>query len=241
MTGRESAGRSLEGLPFEVQRLILGKAPSLDELRTLIRASPQLYRVYVEDRPRILRAFISNLLEDIILDAHAAYVSGEDIFQSNRGHAMLWEFLDDFRQRRDFEAPAALAARLSEKQLIGIIRYHASVIEPLTDRYTAWATATLASPPQELKYELEEWPLTSIRDMDRRRIQRAFYHFQLFCNVSGRRVSHSSGRSSCIHDPSECWRVLTIFPEYQFEAIRCVHTFARMRIMILSTGSDSSL
>jgi hypothetical protein len=218
MTGRESAGRSLERLPFEVQRLILGKAPSLDELRALIRASPQLYRVFVRDRPRILREFISDLFKDILLDAHAAYVSGEDIFQHNRGHTMLWEFLDDFRQRRDSEEPAALVARLSEKQLIGMIRYHASVIEPLTDRYIAWATATLAFPPQEFErlVELKEWPLTTLHDMDRRRIQRAFYQFQLFCNVSGRRVFHISERFRaicCIHNPSECWRVLTMFPE----------------------------
>jgi hypothetical protein len=109
-----------------------------------------------------------------------------------------------------------LAAQLSLEELIQIIRFHCSVIEPLTERYATWALAALSSSPKDA-------PLS---DTERRRIQRALYRMQVFCNVCG---SRGEGRSApvSIEKHLDRLRVLGLFPAWQIEEVLCIHSFAK--------------
>jgi len=207
---------SLETLPFEIQRLILAQAPTLDTLRALVHASPQLHSVYAQDRLRILRSFVEQSLDGILFDAHAAYFSGTDEFQQTRDEPMLWNFLDDFRNRRTTAAPSDLAAQLALEDLVQLARFHHSLIEPLTERYSIWALAALSSSPQD-------YPLSGT---ERRRIQRALYRYQLYCNLCG---SRGKGRSSPhrLEDPLDGLWILSLFPAWQIEEILCIHKFGK--------------
>ncbi|KAK3901293.1 hypothetical protein C8A05DRAFT_35013 [Staphylotrichum tortipilum] len=80
----------LECFPIEVQRLILIHASTFSTLRTL---------VYAADRPRILRGFLAQTLDGLLVDTHAAYLSGTDEFQLTREVPVLWEFLHAYEQR----------------------------------------------------------------------------------------------------------------------------------------------
>jgi hypothetical protein len=139
---------SLETLPFEIQRVILSQAPTLNSVRALVHVSPQLHSVYAQDRLRILRAFVEQSLDAILFDADAAYLSGTDELQQTRDEPMLWALLDDFQNRRTSVAPSDLAAQLALEDLVQLARFHQSIIEPLTERYSVWALAALSSSPR---------------------------------------------------------------------------------------------
>jgi hypothetical protein len=269
---------SLETLPFEMQRLILSYAPDFDTLCNLVHASPQLHRVYVADRLNILRGFVQQLLEGILFDAHAAYVSEQDHFQLTRTVTRLWEFLKDYQRRRSIDTESALAAQLSLEDAIGLIHFHQSIIEPLTERYAGWALEGLPVATQEerprfcpfvdrdmwnslpaaVKYVLTHRagitsPVTSpvytqardqprpshpskerpLSDMERRRIQRGMYRWELFCNVvgdkgGGRSSSHYIGGPHSVavqDDYVEQLYILALFPAWQVEEMLSIYEF----------------
>lgn len=207
---------SLEGLPVEVQRLILFKAPSFQALGALVHASPQLHRVYTVDRLPILRNLLVQRL-GVLADAYAAYFSGTLSFQQSRNESMLWDFLVEYEQRR--ADPAALSAQLSLDDIVGMVCFHISCIEPLTERYATWA---LASMPSSAEVSPTAQPLSTT---ETRRIQRAMYRLQVFCNVCGLKGEGSSSRR--IRDDVERLRVLSMFPPWEAEEILCVHEFAK--------------
>ncbi|KAH6842373.1 hypothetical protein B0I37DRAFT_381771 [Chaetomium sp. MPI-CAGE-AT-0009] len=213
----ESPPALLEELPFEIQHLILSQAPTFDTLRALVHASPRLHSVYIQDRLPLLRNVTEQAFDGFLIDAHMAYLSGTDEFQQSRTEPMLWEFVETYRQRltRTSAPSDSAAAQLSLEDIVQLARFHKSVIEPLTDRYATWALAALSSSPAS-------YPLSGA---ERRRIQRALYHFQVFCNLCG---SRGEGRSTPVHirDPVDRLRILCLFPAWQIEEILCINAFA---------------
>lgn len=113
-------------------------------------------------------------------------------------------------------AASDLAAQLPLEDVIQLARFHRSVIEPLTERYATWALAALSSSP-------ETSPLSGI---ERRRIQRALYRYEVFCNVCG---SRGEGRSAprYIREHAQRLRILSLFPAWQIEDILCIHEFGK--------------
>ena len=97
-----------------------------------------------------------------------------------------------------------------------LVRFHQSVIEPLTERYATWALAALSS-------SSSSYPLSGT---ERRRIQRALYNLQVFCNLCG---SRGEGRSApvFIRTPLDRLRVLCLLPAWQIEEVLCIDSFAR--------------
>ena len=136
-----SAPALLETLPFETQRMILSQAPTFDALRALVHASPQRHRVYVQDRLPILRDFVEQTFDGFLVDAHFPYETGTNEFQQTRSELMLSENLHDYVQRLAVRSdwPVGwpdLLENMSLEEIIPLIRFHHSVIEPLTERYS---------------------------------------------------------------------------------------------------------
>lgn len=75
---------SLEGLPVELQGLIISKASGLQSLSALVHASPTLHHVYSGERLPILRFVLGNTLKGMLVDALGAHQSGTDLFQKTR-------------------------------------------------------------------------------------------------------------------------------------------------------------
>ncbi|KAJ4393340.1 hypothetical protein N0V93_002548 [Gnomoniopsis smithogilvyi] len=207
---------SLEGLPAEVQRLILFNIPTFEALGALVHASPQLHRVYIVDRLPILRYWLVQRL-GVLADAYAAYSSGTPSFQQSRDEPMLWDFLSEYEKKRADQA--ALAAQLPLEDIVGMVCFYNSYIEPLTERYAAWAVGSIPS-GAEVSPTAQSLSTTEIR-----RIQRAMYRLQILCNACGFGGEGSSSRR--IQDDVERLRILSMFPPWEAEEILCVHEFAK--------------
>ncbi|KAH8756218.1 hypothetical protein F5883DRAFT_718469 [Diaporthe sp. PMI_573] len=210
---------TLEDLPVELQGLILSNAPTFQSLSALVHASPNMHRVYSGDRLRILRSVLGTTLEGMLVDALGAHYSGSDLFQEIRHESLLWAFVKE--QEAKYTTPEAdWTAQLSYEDAIDLLHFHVRVIEPLAERYASWALASL--PTESGQEQAGHQPLS---DTERRRIQRAMYQLQLFCNVCG---SKGEGRScpNRIEDNIDRLRVLSIFPPWEIEQILCIHEFA---------------
>jgi hypothetical protein len=185
----------------------------LDELRALIHASPQIHRVYAEGRLSILRHFVEREFDGFLIDAHAAYLCGTDEFQQTRTESSLWEFVDNYRFA--IVPGSDLFAQLPLDHVTQMVRFHRLVIEPLTAWYATWALAALSSSPDRCPLSVTE----------RKRIQRALYRLQTFCNLCGCREK-GRGAPACIEGRVDRLRVLTLFPAWQIEEILCIHACA---------------
>lgn len=127
---------SLENLPVELQGLILSKAPTLQSLRALVHASPDLHRVYSGDRLRILQFVLGNILEGMLIDALGAYYSGTDLFQGARERSLLWAFIKE-HEAKYTTAESDWIAQLSFEDIISLAHFHVLVLEPLAQRYAS--------------------------------------------------------------------------------------------------------
>lgn len=210
---------SLEELPVELQQLIMSQAPTLSSLGALVRASPQLHRVYVENRAQILRSVLAQVLNGMLVDALGAYHSGKESFQQVREESLLWAFVEEYESKYTTTATDWMAA-LSSEDIIRLHHFHTSIIEPLTDRYATWALAELPIPLTD-----EQTRKQPLSNTERCRIQRAMYRLQVFCNVCG---SLGQGRSprERIEKNVDRLRVLSTFPAWEIEEILCFHRFA---------------
>lgn len=209
----------LEKLPVELQRLVLSKATTLPSLSALVHASPGLHRVYVDNRAAILRSVLVEALDGMLIDALGAYDSGTDLFQKVREESLLWAFVE--RQEAKYTTTGIdWTVELSLDDMIHLLRFHTSVIEPLTERYASWALASL--PSSSTNDQAGQQPLG---DTERCRIQRAMYRLQIFCNVCGSLGEESSSRER-IEDNIDRLRVLSMFPAWEIEEILCLHRFA---------------
>lgn len=216
---------SLDTLPVELQCLIMSKISDLRSLSALVHASPDLHRVYVEHRMSILRDIATQSLKRLEIDALGAYRSGTEVFQQTRNISTLWTFVEE-QQARYSAGPLPSGSKwiveLSLDDIICIVRFHFSVIEPLTELFAHWALAELPSKPENRA----ACKSASLSDTETRRIQRAFYRMQIFCNICG---SRGYGRSAPgrIDEKLDRVRVLSMFPAWEAEEIFSVHEFAK--------------
>ncbi|KAG8161353.1 hypothetical protein KVR01_009617 [Diaporthe batatas] len=230
---------SLETLPVELQCLILCNAPDLASLSALIHASPELHRTYVEHRRRVLRHLITQLLDGMRVDVLAAYHSGTEEFQNTRTEPLLRAFVEEQQAIHFTDPPTSppasdWTAELPLDACISILRFHASVIEPLTEAFARWALDTLPS-----KAENEASKSASLSETERCRIQRAFYRMQMFCNVCG---SRECGRRAKLglNTTDRRVRILNMFPAWEVEEILSIHDFAKdyYRILFKQVARD---
>ena len=229
-----SAPALLETLPFEIQRMILSQAPTFETLRALVHASPKLHRVYVQNRLPILRDLVEQTFDGFIVDVNVAYETGTNEFQQNRSESRLLEEIGAYEDRLTTK-PARqldLVENMSLEYIIQLVRFHRSVIEPLAERYAAWSLAALSSGTSPQSHPQSE--------VERRRIQRALYRLEVFCNLCGFR---GEGRSAPVYIGTSIERlyVLNIFPAWQIEEILCVHAFAQHSYSVIFEQIDWDL
>lgn len=216
---------SLDTLPVELQCLIMSKALNLTSLSALIHASPEVHRVYAKHRMTVLRHVVTQTLEGIGVDALGAYRSGTEAFQKTRNGSLLWTFLEEQQARYDagpLQPAGDWAAELSLDEIICIIRFHISVIEPLTEAFAHWALSALPSKP-ESKAACNP---VSLSHTERRRIQRGFYRMQMFCNACGSQLKGPFVPTD-VFETLHRLRVLSMFAAWEVEEILSVHEFAK--------------
>ncbi|OJJ81534.1 uncharacterized protein ASPGLDRAFT_76120 [Aspergillus glaucus CBS 516.65] len=119
------------------------------------------------------------------------------------------QFLQSYKDRRSLSQHPSLKEMFAANELMSILSFHASVIVPLTQRYTDWALVNLANETKHM------W------------VVRALYRFQLYCNLFG--VGHDSWERNRWDDDEnrDIFRIFPrIFKTWEIEEITCIYTFA---------------
>lgn len=192
---QQLAPPSLEGLPAELRLRILSDMPDLKSLRSLIHASPVYFAQYRIDRKFLLsRCLEADLGREVLVDAIAAFNSkSSKIGTRARPNSNVTDFLDLYGWwRRYTRSPAALLESMSLADIRWITWNHTSTVRPLAARLSSWALANLKSAVDkfipEKTAEEGHAPVSSacpdgVSRAERKRIHRALYRFQIFCNL----------------------------------------------------------
>lgn len=209
----------LETLPPEVRRHLLSML-GLEELRTLVFASPVFHQQYLLDRRYLLCKCLETTLRSITVDACAVYQSGLASFSDTYTKEKVTQFLKSYHHRRSSAQYSIFTENLAEDEVIGIVAFHSSIVKPLAQHYTSWALANLANETDLQSHE----PLSKTEET---RVVRALYRFQLCCNLFGV-DRHKTSRQLWVNFQSvDILKIfICIFEPWQVEEIACIYRFA---------------
>lgn len=214
----------LENLPPEVRRQILF-ALDLDGLKSLTHASPVYHQQFLLDRKPLLRDCLENTLRSAAIDAHAVYLSSSASFSNSRTNDSVAQFLQSYQDRRRGPQHSFLA-ELSIDEVVSVVSFHTSIIQPLAQKFTLWALDNLAKMTGSA--HIHE-PLSRTEET---RLLRALYRFQLCANLFGAQPDqrYVNGRISFNFD-FEPLDILLLFVDlyepWEVEEILCISLFAK--------------
>lgn len=228
------ASPSLESLPAELRLRVLSALPDLKSLGSLIHASPVYFAQYRLDRKSLLsRCLEADLGREVLIDAIAAFNSTSSrIGPSAAPNSNVTDFIDLYGWWRHTRSPVAMLGSMSLADVRWITWNHTSTVRPLAVRFSSWTWTNLKSSVADL--ELEEsseeshtptpgvW-LDDVSRTESRRILRALYRFQIFCNLfSGKQCQ------------SFTWEEMYLIFFWQFDAweveeINCVYQWIEQR------------
>ncbi|KAI1739682.1 hypothetical protein F4680DRAFT_466195 [Xylaria scruposa] len=211
----------LEKLPPEVRRQLLSIL-ELEELNTLVHASPVFYQQYLLDRKYLLCKSLEKTLCGVTTDAYAVYQSGLADFANTRTREGVSQFLKVYQDQCSSAQYSILTESLTEDAAVGMATFVFSIIKPLVGHYTRWALANLAN---ETGNSHSHEPLSKTEEI---RLMRALYRFQLCCNLFGNnhyRTSWQIDLRFMSHDILNIF--FCIFEPWEVEEIACIHTFVK--------------
>ncbi len=172
----------LENLPVELRRQILSIL-DFEELRTLIHASPTFHDQYRLNRRYILCQCLDTTLRSVAVDAYLVHQSSLPGFKEARSKEAIVRLVKGYQHRLSTEDYSISSENLSEEQVINMITFLSSVIQPLVRQFTSWASTNLAKETTSYQDQpLNKQPLSKTEEI---RILRAFYRYQLCCNIFG--------------------------------------------------------
>ncbi len=169
---------TLESLPAELRRRLLFSITNLEDLRALVLASPVFHQQYLLDRKPLLGAALETTLGSVLVDAYAVQTSVSlcqpTADPESRQHAIR-SFMDKYVELRSASPDRILEACKTDDHLIGIAVFYRSVAQHLVLECAARFLYNFDS-------ALEVGNLSA---MERTRLLRALYRFQLYCNLFG--------------------------------------------------------
>lgn len=114
---------------------------------------------------------------------------------------------------------------LSFEDATSIAAFHFSIVNPLAKYYVTWALDHLS---QETDFSIN--PNLNLSETEERRLFRALYRFQLFCNLFGAGRYLSPGHLRLNMDAVDILDMfICIFEPWEVEEILCVYTFAKFK------------
>ncbi|KAK3308332.1 uncharacterized protein B0T15DRAFT_410673 [Chaetomium strumarium] len=212
------AASRLETLPSELRLQVLAYIRDLDDLRSLILASPVIYQQYRLDRKHVLSRVLLSTLGSMLVDAHAVQRSAT-LYSPPRPLApdAMRDFLHSYISLR-FAGPELALEDCTLADLLDIAVFHQSVARPLSLKCAALFL-------QHLDPSLE---VGSLSDAEQTRLLRALYRFQLYCNLFGQGPKPRRYRAMPMLDPTE---TLALFfsnlNPWEVEEIDCIYTLIR--------------
>jgi hypothetical protein len=164
---------TIESIPSELQLAIMLRLPDIKTLRRLSLASPELNRLRLEHQATILPVLLDREIDSCVLEqAYWAVRAAHQDFDSFTG-SKLKDFMAEFS---DHESGPPKTKDLPLAYLVKIYDLHVSVTT-LVEDFCAYAVTgpftpspADASPPK-------------ISSIEFNRIARAFYRFEMYCNL----------------------------------------------------------
>ena len=221
-TDDASLDAPLEKLPTEL-RLWLLSALRLDELRTLVHASPVFYRDYYQRRKLVLRKSLELTLGSVFIDALAACRTGSVEFARSRDDRRLAKFVKSYYHHRLAPSYSIESERLHEDEISDMISFHLSIVQPLMQYYSNWSLSNLIL---EAKGDDIRKLYDEISDSESIRMLRTLYRFQLCCNLYGSKYFTSFDQRLKINATIMLKDFLSNFEPWEVEEISCFYTFA---------------
>jgi hypothetical protein len=213
----------LEELPPEVRRHIL-YVLRIKELCALVHASPVFHQQYVLDRKSLLSASLETTLGDIVVDAAAVFQSGWADYWDLSAKKGIAQFLDSYQSQRVVPQRPTVITLLAEDEAASLVAFHIAVVEPLVQVYASWALANLTEETGDAKGQK---PLSK---MEEARLFRAFYRFQLCCNLFGMGRATRLRARRYEFDSLDILRFFfCLFEPWEVEEIACIYTFAKVK------------
>ena len=220
---------TLEGLPVEIQSAILFAIPDIASLRNLIHTSPQYHSAYLSQRLEVLQRILFNSIHpDMLYDAFFAISSSKTLTDKiedrvRRVDILLSEYKDS---RETWASPEHFdlesASRLAQLQ----IRVHHATEDFCQTAFSSHPrTGNQADDCRQLSTN------------ETRRLYRAFYRFEIFCNLFRDRrespideASSDASRASKngvseLDSTEKSSRFLGLFNQWEVEELACVRDY----------------
>ena len=220
---------TLEGLPVEIQSAILFAIPDIASLRNLTHASPQYHSAYLSQRLEILERILFNSIHpDVLYDAFCAISSSNTLTGNIEDRVRRVNiFLSEYRDSRDtWTSPEhfdlEIASRLAQLQIR---------VQHATKDFCQ--RAFLSCPCTDNQAD----DCRQLSTNETRRLYRAFYRFEIFCNLfRDRRESPIDGEPSDasraskngiseLDSTQKSSRFLDLFNPWEVEELACVRDY----------------
>ncbi|KAK3305233.1 uncharacterized protein B0T15DRAFT_555182 [Chaetomium strumarium] len=211
---------TLASLPVELVSQILSLLPSLVDLKAAVQATSIFHQAYLSDRRRILYVALQATLGDsVFVDAYAVQTTShfQNLAQVARQTA-IEHFITFIHQRFPF-LPRNTILQLpacSVEDLTGISGFFFSAIRPLLQKV----------PEMFLQVAPPGVVVDPVSTLETRRIMRALYRFELWCNLYG------AGSDACPNYPplprggpiGLLENFFEVYQPWEREEIACVYT-----------------
>ncbi|KAJ5950323.1 uncharacterized protein N7479_008736 [Penicillium vulpinum] len=219
----------LESLPPEIRRHLLSMM-ELDALKSLVHASPVFHQQYLLDRKWVLcRSLAATLRSNsLIYEVRAVYESGLKTFWDTRTKPTVKQFVKAYRQGRSsshnspFSEAVTLSKELTLEEVLYLAKFHFLIIQPLMQKYIN-CTSTFLTVGLHVPYDQKKGGLREIEEM---RLLRAFYRFQICCNLFGHGYNGRNFRGAPGFAAMEVSALLeSLFEPWEIEGIVCIYEF----------------
>ena len=220
---------NLEGLPVEIQSAILLSIQDVLSLRNLTRASPEYHSAYLSQRLQVLnRTLFNSIGLDVLYDALFAISSRKALTTNPRDRVTrVKKFLSDYHDSRGtWDSPEHLDLESAFKLTQLQIR-----VQHATEDLCQTALSSHPFPGNQAE---DSGQLSS---NECRRFYRAFYRFEMFCNLFRNwkdspderdlsdALSASDDSTSELDSMEKSSRFLSLFKPWEVEELACVRDF----------------
>ena len=220
---------TLERLPTEIQSAILLNIGDIGSLKSLVRASPRYHSAYLSQRHAILKRVLFNSIHpDVLYDAFSA-IDSTKIIKGNRKDraARVRTFLSDYTDTREKWTPPE---HLDLEILCRLARLQ-NHVQYSTEDLCRIAISSHPFPGTQIVHGED----LSINES--RRFYRAFYRFDIFCNLfrnwksppDDELLSNASDRHHenpfQLEPLEKSSRFLSLFNPWEVEELACVRDY----------------
>ncbi|KAK4084339.1 uncharacterized protein Triagg1_819 [Trichoderma aggressivum f. europaeum] len=222
----------LHELPPELLRLILTSFDSLPDLYSLIKASPECFRIYRITPELILSSVLKRAIHPDALH-HALAVTHVDPeeFMNPEGDERLWEFLDRYFQRD----PTLLEFPKRMDDIVSLAKLK-NMVSRLANDYTCRTLHALyESEKTQQDPHHREAPFSchtacqkGLSATEQARLQRAFYRYELYSRCFP--VSHRIPDESIFAADDQFNHFIQQMAPWEVEELSCLHEYFWVRV-----------